>query len=1408
MAIVPDMVGGTPEIEAKLENVPCKTLIDTGSQISTVSISFYNSYLTKIPIQNCQNLLRVEGVGGDVLPYHGYINCEITLPLTDSTTFSKLIPVLVVPDTKYNTQTPCLIGTNLLSKIPSDQYPLSSFIPPIQSAIHVLQQTAHKLKETGGVYSYMKADSDIHVPPHSIMTCSGKTEVTVPIRQQIALVQGTNTIPTVPGIVSLSKGNNTIACELANYSNKPLHIKKNQEIATLHQVSIVPSQQKQENPNDVEFIDSFDLKHLSESGREELKEFLSANRDVFAMGSGEMGSTSVVTHTIELLDETPFREKCRPIPPSAYDELREHLNELLNAGIIKKSKSPYCSNIVMVRKKDGSLRLCVDYRKLNQKTKKDAYNLPRIDMLIDSLKGAKYFASLDLFSGYHQVSMKPEDQEKTAFAAGPFGFYQYAKMPFGLCNSPSTFQRLMEQVLEGLTMKSCAVYIDDIIVFAQSREELYTRLSEVFSRLRKANLRLKPKKCSFLQTEVEFLGHTVSRDGVQCSTKHIDAVASWPEPSNVGELQTFLGFTGFYRRFIPGYSTVAYPMLKLLKSSDAGKRSQKGKRKGKIHYVPWEWGPPQHKAFETLKHSLITAPILTYPDYRKPFILHTDASRKGLGAVLYQEVEGKNHVVAYASRSLTGSEKNYTVHKLEFLALKWAVTVKFHDYLLGNSFTVYTDHNPLVYVTSTAKLDANGHRWLEALSLYNFTIKYKPGKAHSDADGLSRRPHPEHEQRQCSRTISPEIFKEICALVMGDEEFAGVAETLGMPPSAVSNITRISQVTATDWAYEQDRDNDIARVKYLINKGTKLTERQRKRESVVVAKLLSHWDTLKVDSNILLKESKFGNNIVQRIVIPTQKQEECMHLTHDDLGHLGRDKTLSVARERFFWVGLTKDIEQKVKSCKRCICAKSPNLPELAPLVNIETSRPLELVCLDFLSLETAVGGYDSILVVTDHFTRYACAYPTRNQEAKTVARILCEEYVVHYGIPERLHSDQGANFQGKVMTQLCKLLGINKSRTTPYHPPGNGMCERFNKTLISMLKTLDPRNKPRWKEHVASLVHAYNCTQHESTHYSPFYLMFGRTPRLAIDVFLGHNQEYTATVDAVKKRLETAYKAATEAAHLAAKKQARSYNKKKRGMSLEVGDLVLLKNVGLRGKHKIADKWQQDPFVVDAKPNPDIPVYRIKRGSEVKMIHRNLLLPVALPYQNDVADMPDTASEGQDDTAELEDEGDLQFTVAMIGEDDLLVDQVAQPLQDDSEPPNHGSRVYAGPPLDRDPGVRSPIPERTATDSLDDVPGAVVCDENEETGAGEEAPGEESVVEEDARLGSVFEEGTGLRRSQRNRRPPVRFNDYVMTQQQQVLPDSEWRDKISILLSLLNVFPGQQAEIFDAMIRVITATR
>jgi len=376
----------------------------------------------------------------------------------------------------------------------------------------------------------------------------------------------------------------------------------------------------------------------------------------------------------------------------------------------------------------------------------------------------------------------------------------------------------MEQVLEGLNMDICAVYLDDVIVYAPSKEDLYARLSEVFSRFRAAGLRLKPSKCKFFQTSVEFLGFVVSEEGTSCSTKHLEAVVDWPVPNNVKQLQTFLGFTNFYRKFIPGYASIAEPLYGLLRGQvnvGRGKKVSKSSKRRGLRSPPmdWKWEFAQQTAFEKLKSMLVSPPILAYPDFDKPFVVHVDASRIGLGAVLYQKTrENKLEVLAYASKSLSPAEKNYSAHKLEFLGLKWAITVKFHHYLYGKPFTIFTDHNPLAYVTTTAKLDAVGHRWLAELSDYVFEIFYKPGRLNNDADGLSRRPHPEVEQGGCTQRIGPEIFKEVCSVVTSDEGFSGVAEYLAVPSLALSNAITVQPIETLDWAAEQHADTDIDRV--------------------------------------------------------------------------------------------------------------------------------------------------------------------------------------------------------------------------------------------------------------------------------------------------------------------------------------------------------------------------------------------------------------------------------------------------------------------------------------------------------------------------------------------------------------------------------------------------------------------
>ena len=1412
-----------------------------------MSSSFFNTNFPDLPIQDCRKILRIEGVGGNSLPYLGFIEVTLSLPLSDSKSITKRIPMLVVNDTTYNVSVPLLLGTNFLKDIEfGGAVPVTTLHSAVRMAVSLMQVRTELLDKANGVLGDVVASTDLCITAHSGVISYGTAHITIPVRKQLALIQQCSvSVPLISGAVEVSAGMCDIPFEIENRTDFPINIKKGDRIAQIFQASVeVPD--VNDFTDDSSFINSFDFSHLPEDEVCELKEFLSKHRDIFALSTTELGCTDVVTHKIELNDETPFKEKIRPIPPGAYDELKRHLAELLTAGVITESKSPFSSNMVLIRKRDQTLRLCIDYRRLNLRTIKDSYALPRVDTLLDSLKGARYFASLDLISGYHQVALHPDHCERTAFAAGSFGFYEYVRMPFGLCNAPGTFERLMEKVLEGLNLVTCAVYLDDVVVFASTKEELYERLNEVFARIRAANLRLKPKKCKFLQKSLDFLGYTVSQDGVQCSETHLASVATWPAPTNIKELQTFLGFCNFYRRFISGYASIVQPLLMLLRGGGSGGR---GKKK-KIHKdsVPWSWGEKQQQAFEDIKVKLISPPVLAYPDYGKPFTLHVDASLLGLGAVLYQEFESKLRPIAYASKSLNNAEKKYSVHKLEFLALKWAMTEKFNHYLYGQSFVVYTDHNPLAYVTTSAKLDATGHRWLAEMSSYNFTIYYKPGVQNADADGMSRRPHPETEQTQCTRRISPEVFKEICALVASDKEFAGLGESLGLPFIAYTNAVSVSPGLPIDWAQEQRKDSDLARVIELVERDTRLTERQRKKEPPGVMRLLSYWVSLVIRDKVLYKRSKVLDSDYDRVVIPKSRRQQVLGMVHDDLGHLGRDKTISVAQERFFWVGLAKDVENKIKSCLPCICAKSPHLPERAPLCSITTTRPLELVCMDFVSLEMSKGGFQNILVITDHFTKYALAFPTRNQEAKTVAKILVDQFVVHYGIPERVHSDQGASFEGKIIKHLCQLLGMKKSRTTPYHPQGDGITERFNRTLLSMLKTLDASGKASWKDHVAPLVHAYNCTRHESTHFSPYFLMFGRTPRLPVDIFLGCPVELPSSVSSLKERLENAYKVASDVVKQAAGRQKQNYDRKVRGGQLHVGDRVLVKNVGLKGKNKLANKWKPDVFVIELQENPDIPVFKCKRenGTDTKTVHRNLLLPLALPYQDATApetNVParvavkpcsDSESSENDSIGSSDSDEGLELHLDSSDIDDIdnsvpimLIDNVIAPVdQIDAENVSTDDEVQLVSPLrspvasnenvplspqvlvTSPPALQQPAAELTNSINPDVAEESIV----------EESIAEESVAEESVADALVSASGSpsvpqvapeenaevGPRRTGRTRKPPARYKEFVMSGMQTVSL-GDWRDRVSVLVSLLNVFPSQNVIICEAIVQVIT---
>ncbi|XP_051953222.1 retrovirus-related Pol polyprotein from transposon opus [Xyrauchen texanus] len=979
--------------------------------------------------------------------------------------------------------------------------------------------------------------------------------------------------------------------------------------------------------------------------------------EVFSLHDLDYGSTEKVKHQIKLNDNTPFKHRARPIHPQDVDAVRKHLQELLEAGVIRESESPFASPIVVVRKKDGTVRLCIDFRKLNSQTIKDAYALPNLEEVFSTLTGSNWFSVLDLKSGFYQIGMEETDKCKTAFVC-PLGFWEFNRMPQGITNAPSTFQRLMERCMGDLNRKQVLVFIDDLIVFSKTLEEHESRLLQVLNRLKEYGLKLSPEKCRFFQTSVRYLGHIVSRDGVETDPAKVEALKTWPKPTNLKELRSFLGFAGYYRRFVREYSKIIKPLTDLTAGYPPLRKSGIKKPKEGSYFNPKEefgdrWTQDCQSAFDSIIGKLTSAPVLGFANPKLPYVLHTDASTTGLGAALYQEQEGQMRVIAFASRGLTKGESRYPAHKLEFLALKWAVTSKFSDYLYGVEFTVVTDSNPLTYILTSAKLDATSYRWLSSLSTYNFKLQYRAGSQNQDADGLSRRQHGEplddlisQKERERIRQFTLNHFmrpgvessvfmadtiRAICERhqVIGSSNnpssshfSLALVETIAQHEDALPNefqyedehgLPDLPHLSETSLAELQRKDPEMRIVIRGLESGVK--PRNLRDQPPTMGLWLKEWNRLELRSGVLYRRRQECGASCYQLALPTTLRDMVLRSLHDDMGHMGINRTLDLVRPRFFWPKMSQAVEERIKTCERCVRRKTP--PErAAPLVNIQTSRPLELVCIDFLSLEPDQSNTKNILVITDHFTKYAVAIPTRNQTAQTVAKSLWDNFLVHYGFPEKLHSDQGADFESHTIKELCKIAGIHKVRTTPYHPRGNPV-ERFNRTLLQMLGTLENEKKSRWKEFVKPLVHAYNCTRNDTTGFTPYELMFGRQPRLPVDLAFGLPADtpiksHSQYVRDLKSRLRESYEVATKNARKVAERNKRRFDKHVIASTLEEGDRVLVRNVRLRGKHKLADKWEQDVHVVVRKIR-DLPVYTVqpeRKEGPLRTLHRDLLLP------------------------------------------------------------------------------------------------------------------------------------------------------------------------------------------------------
>ena len=604
---------------------------------------------------------------------------------------------------------------------------------------------------------------------------------------------------------------------------------------------------------------------IPENAKHRLYKVIKTNADVFSV-DGELGVTAMVEHVIPTGGSAPQAQPARRVPFHKLREIDNFVQDGLSRKIIRPSRSPWASPLVLVKKADGSTRFCVDFRKLNEVTVGDSFPIPRIDDSLRALHGAQIFTTLDLTKGYWQVPVKESDREKTAFSCHR-GLYEFNTMPFGLKGAPATFQRLMTNVLGEFNWKILLIYLDDVIIYSRSFDEHLEHLNRVFAKIRTAGLKLQPNKCAFARTQVRYLGHIVSREGIEPDPEKVRAIREFPRPSNISDLRRFLGMASYYRRFIEEFAEIAQPLHALTEKDR-----------------PFQWCPTCEEAFQRLLRCLSSTPILGYPDFHQQFVVETDASNMGLGAVLRQ---GQT-VIEYASRTLNKAERNYSATEKECLGVVWALQ-KFAMYLEGSHFKVITDHKPLTYLLSLKEPRGKLARWRVELDTFDFEIAHRPGKLMTVPDALSRAP------------------------VVGAVNISG----LWSPYELVCL---------------QQQDDAVGVLYNWVKSRYKLKDIKQR---TVHQAIQEHGRNFVLKDGILVLNSRKTDNVVPRAVIPANTADSVLEALHDQSGHFGFMKTLAKVKSSFYWFGLRKDVRAWCNSCEVCLKRKNPTVPDHPPIGNL-----------------------------------------------------------------------------------------------------------------------------------------------------------------------------------------------------------------------------------------------------------------------------------------------------------------------------------------------------------------------------------------------------------------------------------------------------------------------------------------
>lgn len=1093
-----------PVINVSVQSHKIPFLLDTGSTVSIMNCEAFDFIKSNVKFKNLSNHVYIKTVNSTLA-------CNKAIELNfkvGNSSFKHVFYIVNISSSNFSG----ILGYDFISQYNLQILPSQNLIRLNEETLPLVTENLEHKKQTNHLSRSQKVF--IHkktiIPPHDTVQVNLKVEGE--ISSKFILFQpkiNNHGIEAHEAVHSVDQ--NTFSSFITNITDYPVHLNKNSSIGTFSSDIVIrevnnPSKSEQlpvpeycnliQPSNEIIELrrtelscDDFHLDHLTDQQRSTFQTILIDRFLAFSKSTKSLGCTDLVKPQITFKSNNAIKTLPFPIPQALQDSVKEELDSMVAAGLIRRTVSDWACPLLLVKKKSDpssnepqKFRLVLDLRLLNSIINNSTYPLPKIQDLLHHVSKYKYYSSLDLKSAYQQILLPEELQDVLTFTS-PFGTFANNRLVFGLKTAASTFQALVDTLIDELVVNNITgikAYQDDFIIGAQSFEEMTTKIEAVLNILIKYNLTLAPDKCSFFKEEINFLGFHLSFQKISPITCNIQKITSFPTPKTPRQVKKFLGICGFYRHLIPNFAQRTSLLNELTKKSSK-----------------FKWTLDHQVAFDHLQSIFFKQPFVKMPQWDSEFVLQTDASKSGISGILLQQHDDQLHPISYFSKSLSKSEKQYPAIKLELMAIHHAI-LAFKSYIYNRKFKLITDAKPLLHYKKTSSPADIVTRWLLDISEFEFEFQHIPGKLNSLPDYLSRLEDIDQHKvqvdpvKECSDLNLPFLDHNF------EQEELHHINVSEDSPNDISISTILS---------EQLNDPHTSELLNILQD-----------PSLKNSNLVKSFFINKSSSLLMFKASR---KLKPQIVLPSALKPKALAIAH--LSHFGIQKTYELVSQKFFWKNLYEDVKNFVLSCDFCIRHKS-YAPKPAPLKSIWIpSAPSEFVSIDL------VGPFKNsshIFTIIDHFSRHLILYPVHTISAKSVTRHLLH-YIATFGRPAFLLSDLGTQFTSETFELVNKLLGITLVHSSSNHPATNGVSERINTQIKSSINTLLDNNVSFEN---AILIHQslYNGSVHSSTKFTPNVIHFGRNIPLLFDTFNMQTEpqqlDQSHYIDQIMSQLKSAY--------------------------------------------------------------------------------------------------------------------------------------------------------------------------------------------------------------------------------------------------------------------------------------------